>query len=511
MNRRTFVFGSAGGLTVLALAACTPEAPQPGPTGSPTPTPLPLPTVTPGSVPLPAASARSTWATDPYTRGSYSYLAPGATPEDRVTLRQPILDRLFFAGEATSTEAPGTVRGAIASGMRAAQEVAATADPEERIAVIGAGIAGATAARELMAQGFSVVVLEAQDRVGGRIRTENGAPWPFPVELGASFVSASRDTDLVAELEAADIATVGFVPVREIRLPDGETVPPSPVAEDAVARAVSWAAEQVLDTSLADALVSSGAADLSTELGEGGVSDADRLEHYLRAVVGVHVGATPEELSAAHGFERAGAPPTVSEPVPEPPPAGGAVSEPDDLLVVGGFSTLIDEALEGVDVLTKSPVAAVFYTDDAVSLRLGTGESLSVARVIVTVPIGVLNTDAIEFDPPLPFLVREAIEEIGMGALDKIWLRFEEPFWDTDARVWTILGGDHEYRTWLNLLPATGEPILVGLVAADAAARVAELSDADAVTTARASLSAFQMPDAEDPDADSPDEQSPTP
>jgi len=67
------------------------------------------------------------WGLDPWARGAYSYLPPGASLSDRRELASPVGERMFFAGEATNlTGESGTVSGAIASGERAADEVLAT-------------------------------------------------------------------------------------------------------------------------------------------------------------------------------------------------------------------------------------------------------------------------------------------------------------------------------------------------------------------------------------------------
>jgi monoamine oxidase len=70
------------------------------------------------------------WPYDPFARGVYSFLPPGAGLEDRAALAAPVGDRLFFAGEATDcTGRSATVPGAIASGLRAADEILAGPDP----------------------------------------------------------------------------------------------------------------------------------------------------------------------------------------------------------------------------------------------------------------------------------------------------------------------------------------------------------------------------------------------
>ena len=122
-------------------------------------------------VPQPAAMIRTSWSTDPWSRGSYSFLPVGATPAMRRALAQPVQGRLFFAGEATDEAGPSTVHGAQASGNRVARQVREAAAPGEQIVVVGAGIAGITAAAALAEAGFRVRVLEARDRIGGRLDT----------------------------------------------------------------------------------------------------------------------------------------------------------------------------------------------------------------------------------------------------------------------------------------------------------------------------------------------------
>ena len=65
----------------------------------------------------------SRWGKDPFALGSYSHLAVGAKSSDRKRLAEPVGDRLFFAGEATESDYPATVTGALLSGRREAARV----------------------------------------------------------------------------------------------------------------------------------------------------------------------------------------------------------------------------------------------------------------------------------------------------------------------------------------------------------------------------------------------------
>jgi hypothetical protein len=76
------------------------------------------------NVQKPIESIITRWRSDPYARGSYSYIATGSTGEDYDRMAAPVADKIFFAGEATCGTHPATVHGAYISGLRAASEVA---------------------------------------------------------------------------------------------------------------------------------------------------------------------------------------------------------------------------------------------------------------------------------------------------------------------------------------------------------------------------------------------------
>jgi monoamine oxidase len=485
-TRRSFLLGAGSGLSLLLLTACTPPEPVPTPTSSPTPS---------TAVPAPSAFRRSNWSTDPFARGSHSFAAVGAGPETRETLSSPLLDRVFFAGEATSVDHPGTVLGARESGVRAANEVSVAADKDEKIAIIGAGAAGAEAARLLTFYGYNVIMIDARDRTGGRIHSVKSDDWALPVELGAWRFSESADADILVQLDKLGVSTA-LIGAPTLVSPtaspatgidnDGEEplVAENTVGTTALSAALSWAATQASDVSLQDALDESGATDGASGSSIGDLAGPDLLGQQLAAVA-ANYGAAASDLSSWYGFT----PPAPGLPIIS---QDGTVEAPQpQYAVTGDLSALIDDSLEGIETFLSTTVVGVSYSDDGVSLRLGTGESLSVDRVVVTVPIGVLQSNDLSFDPLLPFAHRTAIGALGVGTVDSVWLKFDEQFWTTDAAVWSIVGGAGDIATWYNLLPITGEPILVGVFGGAAALRLAEFSDDELVETALASLEPF--------------------
>ncbi len=477
MPRRAFLAATLGGLAVT-LAACTDGDPAP----TPTPTRTPGPTPSAGGVPTPEAFLRSRWSRDPFTRGAFSFDAVGSTPELRAALADPIADRLVIAGEGTSSDAPGTVHGAYAEGVRAARTIADLADEGDRIAVIGAGIAGLAAARTLADAGLDVVVVEAGTTLGGRLRTVEDDAFGGPVVLGSVF--ASDGAELRPVLAEAGVATRPFTPVVQVRTPDGVVAEPSPDGWEAIATAQEWAAGNSADVSLTNALIRSGAVPISGEPGADGLSPRDWLVNAISTGVEPTTGAAPTRVSAER-FD----PDMVWRPTSR---------------VVSGWSALIDRLADGLAIAGSSVVTTISVGDDGVGLRLDTGESLRMHRVIVTASVGVLKTDTIAFDPPLPLLHQRAISVLGMGASDVVWLAFDEPFWRADANggastdgaagdanVFTLVGATPTVAAWLDVGVDPRRPILLGILAAEHARRIAELDDDAALDAVLASLEPF--------------------
>jgi monoamine oxidase len=464
-TRRNFLIGAGSGLSLLVLSACVDEKPAPKPTPKPTKTPLGLP--------APAAFARSSWANDPYSLGSHSFMKVGATPEHRDALRQPVLDRVFFAGEATSSDAPGTVLGALHSGSRAASDLSIVAKHGERVAVIGAGIAGAEAARKLAEDDYEVIVVEARKRVGGRIQTSESKDWPVPVELG-SWRVGTQDDDVLSRLRELAVTTEPIKPTTFVS--PTSTAKSYPAGAEALTSALAWATEQPQDVSVHDALDQSGAAKTAEGAAPKGFDGQAMLEQYLESLATV-TGADPAQLSSWYGTDQA-----------------ASILVASNQVVTGGSDRVVKDALKDVTTFLSTVVAEINSNDSGVSLRLGTGESLRVDRVVVTVPLGVLKKSTIKFSPLLPLPHRTAIASLGVGTVETVWLRFDQKFWKTDAAVWNLVGTDDDITTWINLEPATSEPVLVGLVGGDAALRVAKLSDDQLKANALLALRPFAEP-----------------
>jgi len=409
---------------------------------------------------------RTAWSSDPWTLGSYSFLGVGATPQLRRTLGAPLDGGvLHLAGEHVAVAHPGTVHGAAESGVAAADRILDDADGPERVVVIGAGMAGATAARRLTDGGHQVLVVEGRDRVGGRIDTVRPDGWGIPVERGASWVHDVRASDLAAELSAIDVRTVPFGYRGSVLGPDGTVVPDeatSSAPERDVAAAIEWAGDHDEDVSLSEALEQSGAD-----------SEPQELDRFLRSEIVTEYGADPGELSARNGL------------------AEGSTG--DDLLVVGGYGRLVEDLLDGIPTELAWPVATITHGGDGVLVTARDGRTITGDRAVVTLPLGVLKAGAVRFDPPLPDGHVAAIDGLSMGVLDKVWLRWDERWWDDHGQQWTRAApADDPYVEWFDLSGSTGQPVLLSLVGGSVAREWSTRSDEDVLTAAMRSLQSFR-------------------
>jgi monoamine oxidase len=272
-------------------------------------------------------------------------------------------------------------------------------------AVIGAGLAGLTAAHRLSVAGLRVVVLEARDRVGGRVHTTFEPGWPGPVEAGAEFVHG-HSPELSRLLRAAGVTT-DDVAARHYRCWGGR---PEQFDFDAIWSVVAARLEHLDgdDLPFSDFLrqrcpdLRPADRDLVIAYAEGfNAADARRVStHWLR------------ETDTTIGEESG-------------PPAR----------THGGYSRLADWiraqlADESVDVRLGAAVNAIRWRPGRVVVESidRVTEDFRAAAAVITLPLGVLQSGAVKFDPDLPDK-RDVWAALPMGAVVKLVVCFREPFW----------------------------------------------------------------------------------
>ena len=100
--------------------------------------------------------------------------------------------------------------------------------------------------------------------------------------------------------------------------------------------------------------------------------------------------------------------------------------------------------------------------------------------VIITLPLGVLKQNAVRFTPPLPEEKQNAIQRLGMGLLDKVYLQFSEVFWD-ENKTWIATPQNNlprgQFNQWLNLAKYIDEPVIMAFNGGPPAHDLAKLPD----------------------------------
>jgi len=457
VGRRRFLGGALAAGGGLALAAA-----NPGFAGATAPRRR--------GVPDPEAFVFTRWASDPFTHGSYSFIGVGASSDDRRDIGEALgddkVDRVFFAGEATSVANAATVHGAYESGLRAARDVGDEAEDGATVVVIGAGVSGLSAARRLDQMGYDVVVLEARDRIGGRVWTDRSIG--HPVDLGASWIHGIDGNPLTPLARRAGVRTEVTDYDNEATYgPDGR--PRSDRRVRRMDRNYEYFMREIEGPREAlDQDISLGAAidGIVARDGDWTPDELRDLDYSVNTWLEHEYAGDVNELSLFWWD------------------AGGGYPGSDLLFPDTGYEWLPKMLAKGLDVRLGHRVQRIEWNPRGANVVTDRG-AFPVAHAVVTLPLGVLQAGDVEFAPPLPAYKQQAASRLGMGVLDKLWLRFPRVFWDADADLLGYVSPTKgRWCEWYSLAKHTGEPVLMGFNAATHARELELQSDTEVVAEA---------------------------
>ncbi|MEU6971473.1 FAD-dependent oxidoreductase [Kitasatospora aureofaciens] len=355
------------------------------------------------------------------------------------------------------------------SGDNGGENGSPTPSGRQKVIVVGAGISGLGAARYLADKGHDVSVLEARDRIGGRIWTSQ--QWAdTPLDLGASWIHGIDKNPIAALAAKANAKTV----VTDLESTTDYSADGGKLS-DAQAKALeSWRKKA------ADALTSfqdEGDKDASVRsvvedaVGWSSLSDQDKalLNWDLNDYEHEYSGSV-EQMSGLHFDE-------------------DNKVKGKDVLFPQGYHQITDLLAAGLSVRTGQVVKSIDWNSGGVTVTTDKGV-FQADRVVVTLPLGVLQAGAVKFGPGLPADKLTAVSKLGVGVLNKCYLRFPTVFWaDTDWLGYVPRVDRYgQWTQWINVTRPTGKPVLLGFNAADFGRTVEGWSDARIVDSAMATL-----------------------
>lgn len=332
---------------------------------------------------------------------------------------------------------------------------------EGSVIVVGAGLAGLAAARQLMSFGFKVIVLEGRTRPGGRVYTQKmGQEGKYAaVDLGGSVITGIHANPLGV------LARQLSIPLHKVRdncplyKPDG-----APVSKETdssvelifnklldkvseVREAMGGLASQISLGSVLDSLRQLYAVARSSE-------ETQLLEWHFANLEYANAGCL-SELSAAYWDQD------------DPYEMGG-----DHCFLAGGNWGIIRSLCKGVPIFYGKTVQTIRYGNEGVEVVAG-DQVFQADIVLCTVPLGILKKGAIKFEPELPQRKLAAIHRLGFGLLNKVAMLFPYVFWGEDLDTFGCLREQShkrgEFFLFYSYHTVSGGPILVALVAGEAA------------------------------------------
>lgn len=308
---------------------------------------------------------------------------------------------------------------------------------DTHVVVIGAGAAGLWAAQLLVNKGFTVTLLEASSRYGGRILADTTLA-DYPVELGAEEVHGSSSV-LYSMCQDANVSFVDSVTEDRFWMADGDgtfALRDEAVLEtDDVLAAAARFIDDLYNWSGDDVTV-------TERLDDAGI--ADRARFLVEAQVGNEYGSDNDHVGVL------------------------SLAEDDALWTSGSGNYALSEASmlslielacpDSRDLVQLGAVVGSLQSNETrVTATLTDGANISADYAIVTVPLGVLKAGTIAFDPALSDVKLTAIASVGFGTGMKIILSFSDRFWPDD--LGSLYGAEHAPELWAPGLGRSQNPL----------------------------------------------------
>jgi monoamine oxidase len=325
------------------------------------------------------------------------------------------------------------------------------------VIVIGAGASGIAAAKKLSDSGINVRILEARDRIGGRIHTEKNL-FGYPIDLGAILITQQKDNPMLKNAKNFNVKQVPInfgnnvyklpnnnIKSKNIAIRIGEVF-------DNYIKYIKKNYEIIKNKSVKNSIKS--------------YIKNQKLNFFDRILIIFTSGffnfalkrplydVKDYILNGAKGF------------------AGDANLTPD------GYIRLLEPDAKDLDIKFRTEVKKIYQNGKKVIITDQRGIKYISDYVILTVPLGYLKKNIIKFYPPLSFPKQDAINKLAFYNMNKIFVEFEEKFWD-DSHFISFLIEPIILEWACNFTVVNGKNLLIFFVSEDNYDKIKNKSDVE--------------------------------
>lgn len=351
------------------------------------------------------------------------------------------------------------------------------------VIVVGAGIAGLTAARRLSQAGTSVVVVEARDRVGGRTYSREIAPGCF-AELGAAWVGPTQDRVIALIKELGLNLFEQHMAGESVYLGRGErktfadkpplgAVPPDPLILPDLAVTATWINHLAKSIPVGQPWLAENAEELDRQTLESWLrlrtlNVLGQTEKNFSAGFEALFGAEAREMSALFALHYVACAGTEGTPGTLERLLNTRNGAQEQRVREGAQAICTRMAAPlGKQVLLSNPVRRIVQDAQGVSV-IGDRQTLRGQRVIVAVPPNLAGR--ILYEPMLPTARDQLTQRLGFGWLIKCEAVYDTPFWRKDGLNGSAVVTDGPARSIFDVSPPDGSRgMLLGFVGGDGA------------------------------------------